>query len=346
MATALRIMLCAGLAAACAVSALAQQDLASFSGDTLQMCGGTYTPHEALKPPALMLEVAPDVALSQYGPAYRKLESRLRSALSEAEQAMPKVPQFLANLVRADQDVITVDDFTLVRKVGDPRVLVLLQSSPADQLEIVCRKEVRVPQYLVNIVTVANVTARIKTNQLVPAFEARATAVARQARDVDNLLKRGLPMWPWELWANGKRLPESDAEPLFRSQWVLLRPTAGMAVDTRSRADGDLQASVGIEPVGFIRYRGDDYSKWWGASLLVTTSSKSGVGLGGLLRWNNFVLGATRNQGQQAGQSDSTVLFIGVDLYEYLNKHRAAIGELGDAEQRLKEMGERLLKPN
>jgi len=220
-------------------------------------------------------------------------------------------------------------------------VLVLFQSLPAEQLEIVCRKELRVPQYLVNIVSVSKAAAAIKTIQLTPAMEARAAAVARQARDVDNLLKNGLPMWPWELWANGKRLPESDAEPLFRSQWILLRPTAGMAVDTRSRAEGDLQASVGIEPVGFIRYRGEDYSAWWGVSLLVTTSSKSGVGLGALLRWNNFVLGATRNQGQQPGQSDSTVVFIGVDLYDFLNKQRAELKDLGNASQKL---GDKLLE--
>jgi len=337
MGAALRRVLCACLVAALAAPALAQQNVAALSGDTLKLCKATYAPHETLKPSALMLEVAPDIGLGQYGHAYRKLAARLNSALSEAERAMPKVSQFLANLARADESDITDRHFRTEVGVDDPNVLQLFESHPA-QLPIDCRQSV--PRYLVEVVTVAQVAGTIKTRQRAKDFEALAAAVARQARDIDNLLKNGLPMWPWELWANGKRLPESDAEKLFRWQWVLLRPTAGMAIDTRSRADGDLQAGVGIEPVGFVRYRGEDYRAWWGASLLVTTTTKSGIGLGAALRWNNFVLGATRNKGQQAGQSDSTVIFIGIELYDFLNKQRAQMRDLDGAEQRL---GERLL---
>jgi len=53
------------------------------------------------------------------------------------------------------------------------------------------------------------------------------------------------------------------------------------------------------------------------------------------------VLGATRNQGQQPGQSDSTVVFIGVDLYDFLNKQRAELKDLGNASQKL---GDKLLE--
>jgi hypothetical protein len=339
MSATLRKVLCAWLAAVFAAPALAQQ-VATLDGDKLRLCGATFTTHQTLKPSVLMVAVAADAGEGQFGLAYRKLAARLSSALSEAERTMPKVPQILATFARADDSAITERHFRTVPSFADDRVLLLFESISDAQLEINCRESV--PRYVVEIVTVAQVAGILKTRQREKDFRVLAAAVAQQAHDVDNLLKNGLPMWPWELWANGKRLPKSDAEPLFRSQWVLLRPTAGMAVDTRSRADGDLQASVGIEPVGFIRYRGDDYSKWWGASLLVTTSSKSGVGLGALLRWNNFVLGATRNQAQQAGQSDSTVLFIGVDLYEFLNKQRGQIDDLGNAAQKL---GGQLLLP-
>jgi len=342
MVASFRKALFAALLAVVAAPVLAQQkpipDVARLSGDTLQMCGATFAPHEALRPSALILEVAPDIASSQYAPAYRKLVTRLESALSEAERAMPNVPQFLTELAAADKPTTTEGLFRTNQSFTEDRVLLLFESTGAE-LRIDCGKNV--PRYLVQIVTVAQVAGILKTRQRAKDFEVLAANVSRQARDVDNLLKNGLPMWPWELWANGKRLPESDAEPLFRSQWILLRPTAGMAVDTRSRAEGDLQASVGIEPVGFIRYRGEDYSAWWGVSLLVTTSSKSGVGLGALLRWNNFVLGATRNQGQQPGQSDSTVVFIGVDLYDFLNKQRAELKDLGNAGQKL---GDKLLE--
>ena len=64
-------------------------------------------------------------------------------------------------------------------------------------------------------------------------------------------------MWPWELWLNGKRLGKSDADPLFKTQIEFLRPTAGVEINTRSRELADLEGSLLLEPIGFVRYFDD-----------------------------------------------------------------------------------------
>ena len=135
-------------------------------------------------------------------------------------------------------------------------------------------------------------------------------------------------MWPWELWLNGLRLSDKDADPLFRTQWVVLRPSAGIEIDLRSQASADLQASVMLEPLGFVRYRGDSYAHWWGASLVVTSSTRRGAGIGALLRWDNYVIGLTRHK-EEGSEPDSTFLMVGVDLYDLVNKKRTELKGLG-----------------
>ena len=123
-------------------------------------------------------------------------------------------------------------------------------------------------------------------------------SVWRRQREMPRtLLKNGLAMWPWELWLNGLRLSKKDSDPLFRTQWVFMRPTAGIEIDTYSQASADLQASVALEPLGFVRYRGEGYSHWWGASVVITASTSRGAGYGGLFRWDNYVIGRDAPQG-------------------------------------------------
>ena len=81
---------------------------------------------------------------------------------------------------------------------------------------------------------------------------------------------------------------------------------------------------VALEPLGFVRYRGEGYSHWWGASLVLTASTSRGAGYGALFRWDNYVLGVTRHKGQGA-EPDSNFLLIGVDLHDLLNKKRAEL---------------------
>ncbi len=139
------------------------------------------------------------------------------------------------------------------------------------------------------------------------------TETARLAELHLSLIRDGLPMWPWELWLNGYRADDHINKEPHSLQWVALRPSAGVELSYPSRDDAEAQVRLGIEPIGFVRYIGkgnDRFKTWIGASALITLGSDDGAGFGGLLRYNNYWLGATTH----SGKSDF-YLFVGLDLY-------------------------------
>jgi len=309
------------LALAIAAAVAASPALAGeLEGDAVRMCDGLFQPKAALRPSRLDAAVQPHVAAMDFAGAYRALAQALELGLEPAERGMPKIAEFRRHLLRAN--AFQIADFQLNREPTDPSREKILQSHP-DEIVIDCNDPV--PQYLVDVAAVSLLAARVRGVQAKPQLAEIAAAVAGASLQAEALLKDGLPMWPWELWLNGLRLSERDSDPLFRTQWVFLRPTAGIEVDTRNRAAADLNASVAIEPVGFVRYRGAGYAEWWGASMVVTSSTSRGLGVGGLLRWNNYVLGVTHHRGERRGEDGSAFVFVGVELHELISKKRAEI---------------------
>ena len=290
---------------------------AELRGDSILLCDKVLTPRESLKPSVVIGSLKQEIALQEFPVIYQRLSQRLEQTLTADERLKPEVPKFIAILSAASQiKDVSLFQISPEQRTGTEKLL----KTHANEITIDCKGPV--PQYLIDISTTSLIAARIVARQMEPELAARAVAVAQRAQAAEDLLKNGLPMWPWEMWLNGTRLSKDDSKPLFRSQWVFLRPSAGMEVNTRSRADGNLQASLAVEPVGFVYYRKSDYSEWWGASLVVTSSTRDGIGVGGLVRWNNFVLGATRHKSDTPGESDSTFILLGVDLYDLLNKKR------------------------
>jgi hypothetical protein len=304
-------------AAALASLALVAQSgfAAELRGDSILLCDALREPSAALRPAGALLELSADMASRDFAAAYGKLADLLAAALRPGERAMPGVERFLANLRNGNALPF---QFFAVNPVRRENAEKLFEAHP-DQISIPCAA---VPRYLVDVSAASLIAFRVGERKDLPLLAERALAVAQRSQEAEELLNKGLPMWPWETWANGLRLSSQDSDPLFRTQWVLLRPTAGMEVDTRNRASADLQASVAIEPLGFVRYRGEGYTHWWGASLVVTSSTRRGAGVGALLRWDNYVLGLTRHKGD-AGLPDSNFLLVGIDLYDFLNKKRA-----------------------
>lgn len=270
---------------------------AELRGDAIFLC-------DALRQPSIK---------SSEATAYGKLADALAAAVGN-ERTRPEVARFLAVLRNPQGRSFDVAPEGNTEKI--------FRSVPAETITISCAPSV--PQYLVEVATAALLAERIRIEHELPVMKTRAAILEKASRDAEDLLKNGLAMWPWELWLNGLRLSDKDADPLFRTQWVVLRPSAGIEIDLRSQSSADLQASVMLEPLGFVRYRGDSYARWWGASLVVTSSTRRGAGIGALLRWDNYVIGLTRHKGE-GSEPDSTFLMVGVDLYDLVNKKRTEL---------------------
>ena len=298
---------------------LARANAADLRGDEVFLCDKRHQPSAAVRPSSLLLDVSAEVASGDFRAAYAKLARSLESSFSGGERAMPGIAGFLGAL--REPQTRTFEINTAASGANEEK---LFETEQGREITFDCNAPV--PRYLVDVASVSLVASKIHPKQITPLLARRALGVARASRDAESLLKDGLAMWPWELWANGLRLSRDDSEPLFRTQLVLMRPTAGIEVDTRNRASADLNASVMLEPVGFVRYRGSGYSHWWGASIVVTSSTSRGAGVGGLVRWDNYVFGLTRHKGED-GRPDSNFLVIGVELYDFLNKKRTELKE-------------------
>jgi hypothetical protein len=282
---------------------------AELRGDAIFLCDALRQPTAALKPSEALRQLDP----RNFAAAYSRLADMTTAAVGN-ERARPEVARFL--VVLRDPQGRSFD----VAPEGNTEKI--FRSAPAETITIACGAAL--PQYLIDVSTAALLAERIRIEHELPAMKTRAAILAKASRDAEDLLKNGLAMWPWELWLNGLRLSERDADPLFRTQWVFLRASAGIEIDLRNQASADLQASVMLEPLGFVRYRGDTYAHWWGASLVVTSSTRRGAGIGALVRWDNYVIGLTRHKGE-GGEPDSTFLAVGVDLYDVLNKKRSEL---------------------
>jgi hypothetical protein len=317
---------------------VARVDAATLVGDEVRLCDRPRPPSASVRPSSLLLDVSAEVASSDFRAAYARLARTLEGAFSPGDRAMPGVAGFLAALRDPQGRTFQID--TAASGANEEK---LFETEQGREITLDCGTPV--PQYLVDLASVSLVASRISAKQITPDLARRALAVARSSREAESLLKDGLAMWPWELWANGLRLSRDDSAPLFRTQLVLMRPTASIEIDTRNRAAADLNASVMLEPLGFVRYRGSGHSSWWGASLVVTSSTGRGAGVGGVVRWDNYVLGVTRHKGDD-GRPDSNFLVLGVELYDVLNRKRAEVKDW-DAfrEKRTRDLRDALFPP-
>lgn len=301
--------------ALCAISFAATSSFAAtFDGDRLRMCGRTFEIAAELQPSVFFEAVSADLERLRYDLVFVALAQTAASAMPAPVRTGADVARFI-DAIRAGRLGPTAFDVV----PSDDRTQEVVFENTATPIAFDCAS---LAGHQPDLAAAALLARWVKAQSMLGALGDRAKFVARQSQEHENLLKNGLPMWPWELWLNGKRLGPSDWEPLFRTQWVLLRPTVGVEVNTRSQAAANLEASVAVEPIGFVRYRDDQYASWWGASLLVTASTRQGMGLGGLLRYGNYALGITRHKSETAGKPDSWFLFLGMDLYDKVNSKR------------------------
>lgn len=185
-----------------------------------------------------------------------------------------------------------------------------------------------------NIGYAANLVFTVLGEQL-QAFDTYYSAqVSKRADEYMRYMTNGLPMWPWELAINGWG---QDYHDLFaaapRWQWVVVRPSAGLELSWASRRQAKLEASLAVEPIGFVRYTDTSYKNWWGLSTLVTLGTdNNGAGLGGLIRYNNYALGFVRRE-----NIDDTYVFFSFDLYDKVRDTQTRAAEAKHELENLKQ---------
>lgn len=185
-----------------------------------------------------------------------------------------------------------------------------------------------------NIGYAASLVFTVLSEQLQQFDTYYSAQVSKRADEYMRYMSNGLPMWPWELAINGWG---QDYHDLFagapRWQWVVLRPSVGLELSWASRKQAKLEASIGVEPIGFVRYTDTSYNNWWGISTLVTLGTdKNGAGLGGLIRYNNYALGVVRRE-----DIDDTYLFFSIDLYDKVRETRSRVSEAKQELEKLKQ---------
>lgn len=142
-----------------------------------------------------------------------------------------------------------------------------------------------------------------------------ATAIAtRTYQSYEDLLYRGLPMWPWELKLNERFIPERFDMPAPDRQLVVMRPNLSLALLFDGSESSEADYALTLEPIGFVKYRSSVYTEWWGASLLVGMTDDNGRGYGALFRWDDYTFGLARHK--RAGSDDDWLLYISIDLYD------------------------------
>jgi hypothetical protein len=179
--------------------------------------------------------------------------------------------------------------------------------------------------YLVDISYLAIAYKKVHDASFEVLRDAANKTIQLRNRQYQDWFDNGLPMWPQETWFNGLFLGESDADKPAKHQWVVFRPSVGLGGNSNGGiTDSNLEATLGVEIGGFVRYLKADYSDYWGLSVLATLGEDAGVGYGLLLRYNDYVFGySKRNEDASLGISDDNeYLYIGYDLYKLVHEKK------------------------
>ena len=160
-----------------------------------------------------------------------------------------------------------------------------------------------------------------------PGRAAAAAVIEAKRVRWEHYFERGYSQLPWELFLNSRLARKAaDLDPPTR-QLILLHPSVGLEVPTRSIRDLTRQDAVALELLGWIRYR-NDYRDYLGLSGVVTFTEGLGTGVGPFLHFGRvakvgYVFRARRTDASGARKQDGVL--ISVDLYKYLADRKAQV---------------------
>ena len=295
---------------------------AGAADEIAKLCADPITPSPEFERRTLIDQTASDIAAGHEQIAFNRIADTYERSLRPGEKSVPGVDEFLRQLRAPTTEPTSRWSALWEISPDDNGDAILFERDPAAKFTIPCRPK-PLPAYFQNMAAIANYLRIALAAREAPAKQAQWNTLKKQAMDHEDLLRNGLPMWPWELWLNGKRLGKSDADPLFNTQIVFMRPTAGVEVNTRSRELANLEGSLLLEPVGFVRYFDDSrYSKWWGVSAVMTATTGQGMGYGALFRYGRYSAGLTLHHSDVAGVSNDVYLAFSMDLYDLIGQKR------------------------
>lgn len=292
--------------------------LSAYADEPIKLCDKDLTDTEHQFHPSKLKTIIPDdLKPDEAKGVYIQFFDSYGSQLTDSQKTLPLVEKFIA----LQKDIInSKKSANLSLKPnfdGDVEL-----SSGADKVaDIPCGD--RDKDYLIDIAYLATAYKLTHDGSWSEVRSAVTKKISYLGQQYEDWFNNGLPMWPQETWFNGLFLDESDAVKPNKYQYVLLRPSVGLGLNAAHSFDETkTNLTLGIEPVGYVRYMKDDYSEYWGVSLLITSGDDAGVGYGILGRYNSFVLGILRHdENKELGISkDDNYLFIGVDLFNLINE--------------------------
>lgn len=137
--------------------------------------------------------------------------------------------------------------------------------------------------------------------------------------EYDKYLFEGFPMFPWEAAVNSWLLTDNRiANGPPRWQLAVLHPSAGVIGHVASNTDGDIGASLLIEPIGVVRYT-RDYKHWYGLSVMASFPFDREPGIGFAMTYDQFKLGVTWHDDSD-GRYDGAAVILGIDLYQLVGR--------------------------
>jgi hypothetical protein len=160
-----------------------------------------------------------------------------------------------------------------------------------------------------------------------PGRAAAAALIEAKRLSWTRYFERGYSQTPWELYLNSRfSRAAADLDPPTR-QLILLHPSVGLEIPSRSLRDLTRQDAVALEVLGWIKYR-DDYRKYLGLSGVVTFTEGLGTGVGPFLHFGQvakigYVFRVRRTDASGARARDGVL--ISVDLYKYLTDRQALV---------------------
>lgn len=288
-----------------------------------KVCGAPLAPSAAFERKALVNDAADDIAAGRLQVALERLATNFERSLPAGDAATSDPAAFLRQLRAPTSRWSALWEIGIDTDTASP---VLFERDPTERPVIIPCRPLPIAAKYHDMVSIAQFLNTALAALEAPAKQAQWVALKRRATDHEDLIRNGLPMWPWELWLNGKRLGNSDADALFDTQFVFMRPSVGVEINTRSRERANLEGSLMLEPIGFVRYvEGSRFKQWWGASAVVTASTGQGMGYGALLRYGRYSAGLTLHHSDVPGVNNDVHLMVGLDLYDLIEKTR---GEL------------------